>query len=81
VQLAAADPRHADLNHRLAGGRVGLGDVEQLDRSRRREDERLHRAAQVVSMVARLSVYRDPQGRDEGRRDRVVRHYRGFEFA
>jgi hypothetical protein len=43
VQLAAAYPGRADLDHRLAGGRIGLGDIEQLNPARRREDERLHR--------------------------------------
>jgi len=58
MQLASADPGRADLDNHLAGGRLGLGDVEQFHRARRREDERLHRAAQYASMVARLSVDR-----------------------
>jgi hypothetical protein len=45
MQLAAADPGRADLDYLLAGGRVGLGDIEQLHPARRREDERLHRGS------------------------------------
>jgi hypothetical protein len=70
VELASADPGRADLDNYLAGGRIGLGDVEQFHRARRREDERLHRAAPHACMVARLSVDREGTGlagRDDGR--------------
>lgn len=59
MQLAAADPGRADLDKHLAGGRIGLGDIEQLHLARRCEDECLHCAAHSASMVARLSVYRE----------------------
>ncbi len=81
MQLAAADPGRADLDQYLAGGRIGLGDVEQFHLARRREDECLHRAAPYVCMVARLSVDRGGTGLTgvtTAGRDVVMRHCRGF---